>query len=120
MNHQAVYGQVKKHLLTQGIKSVSAYVPDDDGSASCAYRGVNGTRCAIGCIIPDELYDPKMEGKRASAILREYVDLAEYLEIEDDDDLFFLEGLQSIHDSECSGDWGVNLERFASRWDLAE
>ena len=24
----------------------------------CVYRGPNNKRCAIGCLIPDEIYDP--------------------------------------------------------------
>ena len=36
----------------------------DDGvglSLSCLYRGPDGSRCAIGLCIPDDLYDPCME-----------------------------------------------------------
>lgn len=28
----------------------------------CAYRGVSGRRCAVGCLIPDEIYDRDIEG----------------------------------------------------------
>lgn len=27
----------------------------------CSYRGDNGTKCAVGLFIPDEIYDPKMD-----------------------------------------------------------
>ena len=30
-------------------------------SMSCAYRGADGTRCTIGCVLPDDLYTPEMD-----------------------------------------------------------
>lgn len=32
-------------------------------SPKCGYRGDNGTMCAVGCIIPDELYTPQLESR---------------------------------------------------------
>ena len=29
--------------------------------SKCAYRGNNGTKCAIGCVIPDNLYESRMD-----------------------------------------------------------
>ena len=29
---------------------------------NCKYRGVDGTACALGCLIPDSLYDKSIEG----------------------------------------------------------
>jgi hypothetical protein len=29
----------------------------------CKYRTYNGNKCAVGCLIPYKLYDPKIEGK---------------------------------------------------------
>lgn len=31
------------------------------GERICTYRGANGLKCAVGHMIPDELYDPKMD-----------------------------------------------------------
>lgn len=46
---------VRAHLLEQGHQS---YSPE----LGCTYRGRVGCACAIGCLIPDELYDPEFEG----------------------------------------------------------
>ncbi len=54
MNNQEIYDKVSKHLLTQNKKSKL------DGK--CSYRGDNHTSCAIGCLIPYDLYDSQMEG----------------------------------------------------------
>jgi hypothetical protein len=34
----------------------------------CQYRDSTGKGCAIGCLIPDELYDPNMEGPTPACI----------------------------------------------------
>jgi hypothetical protein len=49
---------VTKHLLTQNRQALRI-----DGSAQrCAYRGTDGTKCAIGCLIPDTAYRQGLEG----------------------------------------------------------
>ena len=59
MNLQQVFDKVSNHLLTQNAKSV------EDGE--CAYYSSNGTKCAIGCLIPENLYEESMEGNGVSA-----------------------------------------------------
>ena len=54
MQRQDVYNRVKAHLH-------SMVGPARDGS-SCVYRGDSGSRCAVGCLIPDDKYDPAIEG----------------------------------------------------------
>lgn len=55
-----IYALVRGHLLGQGARSV--------GPAGCAYRGSGLTACAVGCLIPDGLYDPVLEGRPARAL----------------------------------------------------
>lgn len=55
MNNQETYNKVKAHLLAQGE-------PSRQG-ADCLYRGANGLKCAIGCLIADDQYDPAFEGQ---------------------------------------------------------
>lgn len=54
MNNQIVFNDVVKHLFKQGKQSLSI-------GNLCSYRGTDNTKCAIGCLIPDELYDSSME-----------------------------------------------------------
>lgn len=56
MTPQEFFTKTVQHLRKQGHRALGA-----DGR--CAYRAPNGDMCAIGCHIPDELYDPQMEGK---------------------------------------------------------
>lgn len=45
---------VEAHLVKQGIRAWA--------STACAYRGADGTSCAVGCLITDEHYAPGLEG----------------------------------------------------------
>ena len=63
---QTLFNTVAAHLLTQGKK---ATVMDSDDAELCRYRGDGGTKCAIGCLIPDELYRPKMEGRNIGSLI---------------------------------------------------
>jgi hypothetical protein len=53
MTPQEIFDTVAKHLFTQGKQSTD-YV-------SCLYRGPEGTKCAVGILIPDAAYDADME-----------------------------------------------------------
>ena len=62
MTGQEIFDSVLAHLRKQGDASLNA-------SGKCAYRGEGGTACAVGCLIPDELYDPRIESWRVESIL---------------------------------------------------
>lgn len=53
MNAQEIFDKVLAHLRAQGKQSTAGGV--------CAYRSPEGNMCAVGCLIPDELYDPIIE-----------------------------------------------------------
>jgi hypothetical protein len=62
---QEIFDYVTPLLFAQGQRSMlpSQFPDDEDGEPTCAYRGEGGLRCAIGHIIPDELYNPNIEGE---------------------------------------------------------
>ncbi len=73
-------------------------------TGSCCYRGVNGSKCAIGVLLPDELYQPRFEGYLAKDLLMALatagpagVAFVESIGGEVDSDLF-LQQLQDAHD----------------------
>ena len=53
MTQQQIFDKVATHLLTQGAKSMMG--------DTCRYRGSNGAKCAVGCLIKDDHYDPILE-----------------------------------------------------------
>jgi hypothetical protein len=53
---QALFDAVATHLLAQGKQAI------DEMTNICKYRAPDGSKCGIGGLIPDELYNPEMEG----------------------------------------------------------
>ena len=70
---QEVFDHVAEHLLKQGKRSLSALEEGSEYSYSsgCSYRGVNGTSCAVGCLIPDDEYKVVIEGVSVIELLDE-------------------------------------------------
>ncbi len=61
LNAQQVFDKVLTHLRKQEHAAVNG--------GGCVYRAPNGDMCAFGCLIPNELYAPVMEGISASVLL---------------------------------------------------
>jgi hypothetical protein len=60
---QGMYDTVARHLFTQGRPALDQTARP--GEATCVYRGAEGTKCAIGVLIPDNRYDEGLEGSNA-------------------------------------------------------
>jgi hypothetical protein len=66
-------------------------------SSFCMYRNPQGAKCAVGCLIPDEMYNPQMENTgTVYEIFPEYPSLQYYFGKEN---LMFLSSCQRWHDS---------------------
>jgi hypothetical protein len=52
---QEIFDIAVSGVINQGRPSLS-------DSGSCSYRGTDGTKCAAGFLIPDDVYKPSMEG----------------------------------------------------------
>jgi hypothetical protein len=101
MTAQEIFDSVVNHLLTQNAQS-------QNSRGSCRYRGPNGTKCAVGHLIPDEVYHPDMEGRLVGAfdfgISPEHYNL--------------LRGLQGVHDFHPVEEWEQQLKRVALAFEL--
>jgi hypothetical protein len=88
---QEIFDLVTNHLITQGRPARV-----DDGR--CRYRMAGGLRCAVGALIPDELYKEEFEGASAYRLIASLykLELADWREHKE-----LLYDLQGIHD-ECS------------------
>lgn len=64
MEAQQIFDKVATHLATQGKRAVSQHVDP----YNCMYRSPDGGRCALGALIPDDEYDPDMEGQMATQL----------------------------------------------------
>jgi hypothetical protein len=95
LNKQEAFDKAARGIILQGGPS------REDGSACCLYRGPDGRRCAIGHLIPDELYDPDMEGRGITtpvviSPIRNFLTSQGW---DSEEDVYFLMGLQEIHDN---------------------
>ena len=122
MTNQEIFDKVYRHLLTQNAKSMRFGLRN---GKQCAYRGDDGLKCAIGCLIPDDKYDPIIEGA-APCFIAGFKDasinaLAEILisvGIETRD-FIFVRRLQYIHDSVSPERWRDALAAYADEKGLA-
>ncbi len=103
-----IFEKVKAHLLTQNSRSM---MPGDD--MMCAYRGVNGMMCAVGCLIPDEKYTRGIETQPVNFLKEDL-----FPDMPVDDSMFWtmLRQLQKIHDDKSVVSW--NSELNILYWEL--
>jgi hypothetical protein len=88
MDNQTAFDIAYKGIIAQGGPSVML----KGGETACLYRGENGRKCAIGHLIPDEMYTSDMDGEYSS------LECA----IQDSEiviDFEFALDLQTVHDS---------------------
>jgi hypothetical protein len=103
---QEIFDQIVTHLRKQGCKSIA-------GASTCLYRGPNGTKCAVGCMISDDDYDPSMEGKGITTIIR----LSKNLKVLSPYRKLLVE-MQNIHDDRRVEDWEREFQLAAVRFNL--
>lgn len=117
MTTQEIFDKVAVHLLTQNEKSTETMrhiEPTSPSTINCRYRGAEGRMCAIGCLIPDHKYDPRIEGGS--------VDSHRVLEVLYDigiqEHSIFLIRLQHIHDGIEVIEWRNKLKQVAQQYSL--
>ena len=101
---QEIFDVSTKALIEQGFPS---YDPDYGGT--CYYRGPNGTKCAIGHLIPDDKYDPDFEGQNATP------EICRAARIEFLANTTLAGGLQEAHDVWIGALGGTNIPCWANR-----
>ena len=87
---QQIFDFVVNHLFNQGVKAGG---PNE----GCYYRTSDGAlSCAVGCLIPDKLYDEAMECGTVHTLLLRFCNiLPDYFW----SNRFFLKELQILHDT---------------------
>jgi hypothetical protein len=95
---QEVFDQIALHLITQGKRSERANY--------CAYKSKGGLKCAAGCLISDDEYNPGLESLN-------WLDLMVKKMVPNEHGGLILE-LQNIHDRGSVSNWPVQLKTLAS------
>ena len=109
---QSAFDISAAHLLTQNRQSLRS---EGDRPPSCAYRGDDRCMCAIGVLIPDDIYRPEMEGLRFSVLHYRFNTIRTLF---DGVDIWVLAQLQGIHDGTNVKDWAADLLHLAERHNL--
>ena len=109
MNLQQIFDKTASHLLKQGIQST---FEDTD---RCAYRGQDGSMCAVGCLINDDAYNWYLEGASVGACKKVQTALRNSgIEFDADGQVMrLLTMLQTIHDTKEESDWASSLVGLA-------
>ena len=107
---QEIFDIVATHLLKQNECSFN----EGEG---CMYRGSYGLKCAIGVLIPAELYKVSMEGGNIVELFRIFPHIMKNCGL-DINDFDFLGGLQAIHDNNLTEVWKSELYSMAKKHSL--
>lgn len=107
---QDAFNRAVAGLKAQGWKrsgeARGPYVPteDDEMSFQCKYRGPDGTKCAVGHLIPDHLYEETIENMSVMLMFEERPEIAEHIGAHSYGQELFLSKLQAAHDCYVSED----------------
>lgn len=102
---QEVFDQVATHLLKQNVQSRGG------SKGYCVYKNQSGLKCAAGCLIGDDEYNPNFEDNSWGTLVTEgLVPDAHHKLIGE---------LQTLHDNSGAEDWLGELTKFAIKRKLS-
>ena len=115
-SRQVTYNRIVNHLRRQGAKAECRELTT--GVLACLYRTPDGRRCAVGCLIPDNRYDPAFEqtgiGGMNEADNERDNDVTLLME-ELGHDLDLLIEFQGIRDTRGVEEWEQEFRKLAER-----
>ena len=109
MTNQEIFDTAVTHLRKQNRKSI-------DETKNCLYRGPDGTKCAVGCFIPDDKYSSRMEGESIDTLGKEYLFIRNLFSAEQI--CMLLSDIQTIHDLSSVVDWESEFDELATSYHL--
>lgn len=122
MTNQEIFNRVAKHLITQDAKA-------QNPEGHCFYRMEDGRKCSVGCLIPDDKYNQKMED--VGSLWEYYCPESGEVDLYNDDAKLMLEAigatesqipllsaLQDIHDRCEVSLWRRSLHALAKRYNF--
>lgn len=114
MTKQEIFDTVLFNLRAQGRASMNA--------TDCMYRGENGAKCAVGWLIPDELYSDEIEDLNVwDAWVLQTLQQAG-IEVVRPDTLDLLKHLQIAHDKQLAEEgvqeWEDQMQCIAGTFEL--
>lgn len=111
LTSQEIFNKAAIHLLTQKKMSMRG--------TCCAYRGDNDLMCAVGVLIPDQVYKSvKIEGLTIRKLVQQFPDLLPSCGINPISCEDLLADLQYLHDKTPVDCWGDVLSVIATKHSL--
>lgn len=113
LTEQEIFNTVARHLLTQKERAV-------EGSR-CSYRNAKGLKCAVGCLISDDVYNATFFHYEGQSISSSKIPDAVLASIGiHHNDVGFVRSLQRLHDDSESHPlhWKEDLATFAKAHSL--
>lgn len=104
---QEIYDTVAEHMLKQNQRSTLLSIAGYD---ACAYRGMDGLKCAAGCLIPEEIYQVIFEGYSWPEMISDFDFPKDHWEL--------ITKLQNIHDHIDPKNWRKGLTIIANSYSL--
>ena len=108
-----VFNKVSEHLLAQNERSLAL------ADLCCVYRSPTGLKCAVGCLIADKFYTPRLEGLGVETVIGHgsknqpvVVALQKSGVPVTEDVLKLLEELQGLHDYITPEGWAEGLAKI--------
>jgi hypothetical protein len=98
MKAQELFDKVVSFMIKQGKPSYKA--------GTCMYRGPEGTKCAVGCVLTDHYYRTNMEEMGIDNLIKKFI-LPKFIKNNKD----LLRDLQNAHDSNAFS-YGENNKNF--------
>jgi len=131
---QELFNTVASHLLTQNARAERSIGIASGGTiqitftfsssplitSRCVFRTEDGKKCAIGCLIPDDQYDPKMDADYGTDFPKvlDYLDKKSPLREKLERHTQMLRSLQVLHDQVPVDSWAEALKKLAEEWEL--
>ncbi len=109
MTNQEIFDKVVAHLRKQNARSVMML--------KCLYRGPNGLKCAVGCLISDDAYSRDLETRVVGASKVQSALLASGVP-NDETTIDMLRSLQQTHDYQDISNWEHYFMSIAERYNL--
>ena len=99
---QDIFNTIAAHLLKQNKASKEGL--------RTRYKNDQGLKCAAGCLIPDHLYNPKIEGLNWNYLVQRGTVPGDHF--------LLIRALQHFHDSVPAEDWLRKIGFIAADWEL--
>jgi len=112
MTKQEMFDKACEGLAAQGWQKSRAL-----NGAACLYRGPYGLKCAVGHIIPDEIYDPKWDAYIGS--IQEVCEASSDVAALIGSEIEFAREMQRAHDTADEGSMRGRFILLAEKHGLA-